>query len=476
MSYIIINTLLLFIISIAFSNFSILIFGFVLSFIPLLFANITHVKKYKKNITTLMCISIVVMLLYVMLVYFLCLKAYGKPYYYGGSDDATFEESAEYLLSRNVFGLREAQGVYIFSMQDSKGYCVLLTWIMRISSYLFGYHTIIPRILNMYILLSISVLMVSLYCRKISSKASTGLFFLLSLFPNSLFISSFVFRDTISVFLLVLLFYIHFKESKNTASMIIRILLSAFILYFAFFVRSSLVIIGLCIIAVSIVFRKQKAYESKEVHKEDIAFIEASKICLIKNKDSHFKKIRKYVLIGACLISLFLVVIFIFGKKINDYITSYDAYRLDDANADGGLSILIFGQPFFPIGFILRFAYIVVSPIPVNLIKVNSFFEGGIITLDFINSLGTVLQIFMLAYFFVSLKKFNKASLCALLCMCAALITFTFRHVLLFYPFLFTGIAVQKSYSSPMKKQLYKVFSASAILLLGCVYILLKAL
>lgn len=322
---------------------------------------------------------------------------YGSPYYLGKySDDYNYDiywtEGFNDVYGFNVFKITEfLNGIEngLGYLHNSKGYIATIVLLRNISSYIDGYHTMIPRILNIFILA-----LTAYYSSIITSKYSNNeklkkiAVFVIFFFPVMIFNSVHVFRDTIVSFILLLIFYLIQNHKKNLL-LYLKIAVLLFVLYF---------------------FRITIFY---------VAIL----IVLILNiKTKSILKLSATALIVFSLLGIFLfkdLASLIF--RFSDNYTSLNTERL------GTIGESIFSLPIL-IGIIPRSVFLLFSPVP----SFTSFHQ-------FFISISAILQIFFFPFLFWGLLNKNIDSklrlIFLLIFFSVALTTATFRHVMMYLPF-----------------------------------------
>jgi hypothetical protein len=158
---------------------------------------------------------------------------------------------------------------------------------------------------------------------------------------------------------------------------------------------------------------------------------------------------------------------------IMKYFAVYTEYNLDSAGS--GLSSYVFGQPLLPYGIVSRTLYAFITPFP----DIFALFKDiGRLGLDFIwlfiyvGSIGVLLQLPLLAK---RLVRFDWLVITFLiLFLSVVLVTFTFRHILLYYPFMIAMI-VDGYYSAKRSFRIYSyILMFVSIVVLSAGYLYLK--
>lgn len=352
---------------------------------------------------------------------------FGTPYYLGGSDDLKFEVAALKLHQQGVWSISEISDKYIAGCNNSKGYLIFLVWLIRLAEVFGGYTTLIPRLVNVYLLLATAILMYKFYQRD-SGKRPVMLLYAIALFPNSLLISSFIFRDVLSCFLLVLVFYL-WNVSRHAYSVPGKTMIitgTLVISYFSYWIRNQTVFF-IAVIVLASLFVGNRQLDKVPFAKKAVAFI----VALV-------------VLSGMGAWSTF-----------NSFLVSYGEYRQDMAI---GLSSSIFGLPLLPLGFLARALYGLMSPFPGILINIGSWFSSFYDFSNMVVAVGVIVQVFFIPYLVRGIMRLDSVAIVFIGVYVATVgLTFTFRHFMYVYPFMFTLMisAYQKVANAQRRRYLY---------------------
>lgn len=438
------NIILLTIISITYSNFGILVVG-LLGLIILCFT-VNKDKSTYAQLGVIVTIAFIVM----MFQYVGLIQKFGIPYY--GGDDENFQMWGHYLVQQNVYRFSDIP--YMQGMYWAKGYCLILAYIERLMLF-FGnsYHTVAPRILNIYLWLAAVMMVYKIVANRLTGRWKKVMLYAVGLFPNAIYISSFVYRDSLVCFLMVLFYFCLIKlfnpavfssdgkiaGKRNIIVGLFGIVLSVFLV---FYVRTQL-LYPMLLIAVFV--------------------ITVSKI--------ERKNVRIAVVILAAVIGLVLLLLLGGMDLFLDMSEDYAIKRADQ----NGLSSIVFSQSLLPFGLILRFIYGFMVPFPGEIFNLD-FFNFPLYSVEqFFICMGTVLQILVAPYVIRRIKKFDIEALTfAIVYFSIVCVTFTFRHFILMYPFL--AILVLPEISNTPTKEQHRLFvKTSVVILFGCVaYLLFK--
>lgn len=390
---------------------------------------------------------------FVLFLYYGYYHKYGVPYFRGGSDDLAFEQVSKVLFEKGKYLLNQISTDDVYEATkgsvayfNSRGFLVYLIWLRAIFTPLGGYHTLVPRLINMALLLSTALLTERIFCFLSKSKgASTPKWVLpsVALFPNALYISGHVFRDIMSLWFIVISFYL-FLQLFSNKDVVIR----------------ERLFISIALIVVAIVARP--------IRNENVYYIaSAMAVSLVggaRRSDKPIFKNRR--LIGVVVIIGFILVLFAYNAGFLDNIVNkvkrYSDYR---QNLSDGLSEHVFNQSIVPFGIFLRTLYALISPIPVHLLHLRGVFTDVDVTVNVLISIGTVLQILMYPFLFRD-KRFDEVWLLFWIYLVSiAVATFTFRHFIIIYPFM--TIIIARNFRETNKKyRIRGVLSAVCVLLL----------
>jgi hypothetical protein len=424
--------------SIIFQHYNLILFGIIGLILISLFISRSIYKLYIHAALTF-GFGIVV----AALIYYGYMQEYGKPYYIGGSDDYELEQWAEYSIQNQLYMPEQMAVDDLLATHNSKGFIWILSWLIRIGDLMGGYHTFAFRIINIAFLTIIGILVYKYFHRYENGSNRSGLilFYGLSLFPNALYLSSHVFRDTISALLIFFIFSI-WKRQIDEEKILIRHILYTFILsYVAFWIRDENVVY---IIAMII-------------------------ICFIVGKKN--LNISRFILSLPLL--LVALVLFMATGVNEELIRKSQVYTNLIMSANDGLSNTIFSIPLLPLGLIVRVFYSLIFPPPVAIIVLFERFSW-VIAMNVFIAIGIVLQVFMLPYVIRGVKKGDAIAIAfvtVLLSICIT--TFTFRHFILVYPFM-AILIVREFNETRVNKRIINFLIMAIFLLIGAsVYLLI---
>jgi hypothetical protein len=363
---------------------------------------------------------------------------YGTPFFNGGSDDKNFETIGIILAQNKIFDINTAiQSNFLGSITDSTLYIVFLSYVYEFSEYFGEYSTLIPRYINVYFHL-LNILMLVSLLKKISFFSGRKLVFFAifyGLFPQILYINSHIFRDTMNLFLLILLLSIVNSIKSFDFLFLFKLLSSITLSYFIYFTRSSSIYFAIGLVSILIINLKIK------------------------------KTFYKYLLLSTILVFIFL---FFNIDFLLNYITYYSTYNASIVGS--GLSRFIFLQPLFPIGLILRTGFAFITPFPNFFLlfrNTEQYLYDFLIALTFI---GVILQIIYLPFLFRSLNILNWLTQSFLfLFLIVISTTFTFRHLVFYFPFM-TAVIIDNFFKTNIEKR--KLILTGSLFLIGSLFTL----
>ena len=439
--YYVFNIVILGTLSLLFGNFSIFVIGLIsLTVLCCFLPN----ELFSGNNTLCMLLLSLVIFGFFLLAYYGLIEKYGKPYY--ANDDEKFEAYGLKMFNQNVFIFADLP--YISGLDFARGYLIPLAWIYRVSSLFDGYHTVIPRVVNIYSWFFISMLVFRIIRGKgISLNTSFKCFAILTAFPNALYISSFVYRDVYITLLLVVFYYSLEKILSNRIG-IITIgygIIIAYCSYAMYYTRMQMLFVFIGLAAFMIVTNLRK-----------------------KGKDI----LNPVTVIIAIMLAVLLLFVTGGFKKLNSTSSFYSEYIL---SSDGGLSQTVFSTPLFPFGFLLRIVYGYMVPFPGEILRLNYFGEPLYSVIQFLVCLGTIFQIVLFPYLLRQAIKL-KRDIFSFLIVYASIVltTFTFRHFVMMYPFL--AIVAASEYDEVHGDRFRKIYMPMIFLIVfaGILYLVLK--
>jgi hypothetical protein len=325
-------------------------------------------------------------------------SAYGTPYFEGGSDDLHYETMGiAFAHAYGIFDYDEIRGGLVGAGHNSVGYVYLVGLMVKFSEWFGDFHTMVPRLFNASCLALVSVLVFQLG-EKLDLKKRTAVAaaFFAGLLPLMMWISVQTFRDIILTLFLLLLAVLWIPDRNDRWRYPVLILL----------VLSALLIVPLW------EMRKGQAFVA-------ILFIVYS---IIRNRNDYSR--RQFILmtmpIAVFVTSLITASHELLTLEVIGFISQIELYSEYRSTGDigGGLSLVVFETPLFPLGWVYRMAYLLITPIPVVWKPVDTAWQ----------SLGVVIHILFLPFLWIGLKR--------------AIRKVAWQHVVVIFAGLFTGVAI----------------------------------
>ena len=345
-----------------------------------------------------------------MVLYGYYVSAYGTPYWLGGSDELHFEEvGRQFAESYGVLEYGQIRGGLVRVDHNSVAYVYLVGLLFKFAMFFGGVHTMVPRLFN---LACLGLIAVGTYRLSLSVglrgrlPLATGLF--AGFLPMMSWVSGQTLRDIVVSALFVALAVVWARPANEQRPR-----------RFAF----SLLISGFLIVAL-IDLRLPQAFVAALV---TIAGVLAS--------DAARGRITRWVLLAAAGVLAVMLsytiaqlvtgqTAFLVGQAVY-----YSTYRVEDTG--GGLSAIVFSTP-PPLGWLLRIAYALVTPLPALTSQLDLVWIG----------LGTVVHVLCLPFFLRGLLAFRLqrewlviVSAFGFLFLGMALISFQVRHIVQYLPF-----------------------------------------
>lgn len=444
--FIVTNLVLMSLLAIGFQNMGIILIGSMGLAILIFSARGIDKIEWKK-----LTIYSVAAICFMILVYYGLIERYDEPFY--GGDDKLFEEYGRSLYKANIFTF---DGVpYIQGMFYAKGYLTIIAWIFRLCESIGGYSTISPRILNIYLwLASVALIYKQIKKRSDTSVVAKKCLPILALYPNALFISSCVYRDTIVTFLMVLSvvtfeeFISAFrvakvKETYNIVTYVVCFLVGSYLLYK---IRPQMMYVMLMICFLYLVWGKFRISFGKKLLLFLIAIVAA--YFLFKYSG------------GLNLLNLIM--------------DGYKDYRIE---ANEGITKRVFSMSLVPFGLVVRFFYGLICPFPGGMLSLPYFSQPIYSLIFFLIYMMAIMQFYLVPYIVKGMIKLEYRTFRFIVVYCAIIIsTFTFRHFIMIYPFAMSAICheVESIASSKRKKYFFEMTALLAVAVV--VYMCMKIL
>ena len=427
-----------------------IMFWIILSFLP---------KRY----WVIYALGLGVSLISLLLVYNANLNTFGNSYYGGGSDDRTYERLAIISYQLNLFTPSQIIGNVLNEYDVGALYYSFIALLVLFSQQFDGFSTWLPRLVNVFLLLGSSMLLLNLFDH-VNKKISFLAIITFLIFPLTQYVNSHVFRDTLNLFLVVFLVWLIIQlkfQLKPFKLHLIRnstlIFLIVVTVYMIYFLRKNTLVYPLAILG--------------------FMSLDWFKPWLVKIVDYlKLKKLRMIIAV-ASLVIVVVIGFIILSRLINleYYIQTYTQYRTELGLS--GLSRFVFQMPILPFGLPIRFLYGLITPFPfINRIMIG-FSSLNVDTWMNLMSIGVGMVFFSIPYLFTRLMKRDWISNSFLVIYISIILTtFTLRHMIFFTPFMLFLIWDQ-FLMTPMKlrKDLFLLSSFLFVILL-IVYILLRML
>jgi hypothetical protein len=356
-------------------------------FLILFIAGQFHFKDERKLFVLLFPIGI----LFAIFLYHYWMSITGNSYYLGAKSD---DWQYDVLWSKDYYKLygisyNELQE-YLGGYHNSYGYVYLIILLRWFGDLFDGYHTLLPRMLNIYLLFWISSIASRIVRFYLPNKPEFGLIAATAIFlyPVMIFNSSHVFRDTLISLLILRVF--HYSRIKGIS------------------IKSVFYII----ICLSILISLRVGTLFFVVFMMGIIFIQ-----------------KKHLKISLALLGLVFVGlgVFYFDFFMNYVTSKLSSYSELNSERLGTFGSKVFGLPIF-LGFIPRIIYFIFTPVP-NFSGFHQLFV----------SISAFLQIFFFPILLGSVfsRFIDKRLIFSFLIffLGVALSTATFRHVMMYIPF-----------------------------------------
>lgn len=463
------------ILSLWFNNFGI----FIVNGVGLLILFFCQRGISKRTAWTISAILLVLSFV-VVVVYFGQIAEIGIPYSTLGNDDYNFELIAlPKLLSSGKLTLSSIKHMYIERGNTSRGFILILVWMDYISRPFGGYHTLMIRMFNMYLWLSVGVLAVKYMLRHGygDDKQCRYVLYAITLFPNSVFISAHCYRDTIVAFIMFLLVFmwdglVYATADRNKRIQCSEMYSTADSLGNSIVYNSRVKTSTITRYSITVILSLPLVYYCYYIRAESI-FINLANVvvCVLVNskKDISVKKLGWGILVTIGVIMIFNQLDFM--SKFTGKVELYTAFRKETTK--GGLSNYIFATPLLPFGIVLRLLWAMVCPFPGNLINISTVFDSVAAFFSILISIGVIWQIMNYGLAFEGAKDKDKVFFLYLMnLVIVSVTTFTFRHFLMMYPYLMILIARGRISTSKEKAMKQKLLILTVLFGLAIIYIM----
>jgi hypothetical protein len=349
------------------------------------------------------------------IVFFFIFKwQYGIPYGSGGSDSLAYEEYASIIANSILSYDSDAIGIAIdMPFHNSKGYVYFISILIRFSEFFGGFHTLIPRLVNSFLLGICSILIFGISKKILLNQIqSLNISLITGLFPIMIYVAIQSYRDIPILFIILSSVYLSLIFLTNSSVFKYIFISIAFIpLFLAMQELRLLSVINLYIII----------------------------IVTIILKIFSIKIIKNFYLTFFCLIS-YVLFVYIKNIELNIFLALID--KLDsssnhlsegvDRAKEGGLSLILFNLS-FPLKEIASVFYSFITPLPI--------IYTSDIDWNFL-SLGTIYQFIFIPFIFWGIFNSFRSSIMFPILIIFLLTyggyvfgSFTFRHITYFVPF-----------------------------------------
>lgn len=368
-----------------------------------------------------------------VILYFIYLDRYGTPYYVGGSDDLAYEEWGKSAAELAIWDYGSIRGGVVAPRHNSPGYVYVVGLLYRVGGLLGGFHTMLPRLLNVAalgLIATISHRIAQLY--GMSKRTSIRLGLVVGLFPIMLFNAAHTFRDTIASLLTIWVVYkwveVFVSQRKKT------------------WIEIQASVQTVLVFVILYQFRSQQAIAVMVVAIFSAVISSTMSVGKIRNRTP-----PTVIVMGVLAASFIIGLIGFRGNtepdvadwlnRLGETQETYTDYRL--ALAGDGLSRFVFGaSP--PFSYVLRTLYALMTPLPVLTAEVERLWL----------SMGTIVQYLFLPFVGIGIiyaardrRKWILLLTFVLLFGGTALISFTSRHISQFLPYgvLFAAIGLKNT-------------------------------
>lgn len=377
-------------------------------------------------------------------------KQHGVPYWAGGSDELAYEEAAiAFAQNSRALDYGGIRGTLVTEWHNSVGYIYLVGLMAIASGWVDGFHTMVPRLFNIVCLALVAVQVYHI-SRQLKLRESTALAagLIAGVIPLMVWVSIQTLRDIIMGLLLVTLIHLWLPDRTG------RWRYSTFLMI----VLSALLVVPM--------------WEMRRPTAFSAMFLMA--FAILSNRRS-FTIVQTILFTAPLLIASAFFIAQYAGVLTSDLslqvegVQEYSEYRLG-SDIGGGLSRIVFATNIFPIGWLLRCAYALITPIPVAFASLDQTWL----------SIGTMIHIVFLPFFWRGCVTSIKSATWglplvafAMLFLGMAIFTFTVRHISQYLPFAIILTAKGfESYNGDRSRPL--LITASIAALLGVAYIVIK--
>jgi len=428
------------------------------------------IRKQPYWVWLMMGIILLVSVTMVFVVYYANMATFNTPYYIGGgSDDMYYEIRAFRAIARNIYDPAKIAGTVINIYDVGALFYVYLAIVIRISQVFDGYITWIARFNNVFFLMWTVLILIRIF-RSIEKNKDKVIFSSLLLFacyPVVQFTTAYVFRDMFNLLLVVMMTSLLIDlsnlnqrlERPTYWTVLFKVELMLVCIYALFFIRRNTMIYPIVIVSA-------------------IAWLNHQATILKWFKKRWEIDKRKLVIQGAIVLTVFLALAIIYSfSRFNDllyYIQIYTEYRQDMSLS--GLSRFVYQLPLLPFGLIVRWLYLLISPLPNLSLVLTGLQQFGVATLEVILASGIALVFLGIPYILKSLTSWHWITISfVLISLSIASTTGSFRHMIFYMPFMFYGLVNEWVDTSKKLRKQYFVIGLGVGLLLLVLYGLIKS-
>lgn len=379
-------------------------------------------------------------IIFVSFLYIGYISDYGEPYWMPGLDDKMLEQDAFQCVSKDYWTVYDMENgdTSRERQHNAKGYVIFLSYLMRLGGLFDGYHTLVPRVINIFALNLIGVIIATFVARRYESREKASpkkLYCALTLFPNMLYIASHVYRDILIALFMVMAYGLSMRIAKKK-SIAPCIAMLGILCYCSYWFREASVVFMAAIIIVAL---------------------------LLQGNASRKATAGKMAFGFVCLIAATLLLMQ-FNETINYYMSSYGETL---SSGDNAVVSRIYALPLFPFGLVLRIAAYVCTPYYYGVLyDPASWFSSTTTVCYVLVSIGTALLVSQYVYVIRGAKIDRRVFLIVLVIVGGiALTTYGYRHAVMVYPFLFMLLSLGKKSLVGDNGQVKRRYAEASIIL-----------
>lgn len=383
-----------------------------------------------------------------IVLYYYYVAHYGVPYWQGGSDELHFEEvGAAFAESASVFDYGYLTHELVRSGHNSVGYLYLVGLLTKFGRVFGEEHTMVPRLFNAACLALVAVGVHRLAIRlEFRRTAAVTIALAVGCLPLMVWTSAQVLREiplTVLLMAVVLLWTPH--RGGMPQSMMWRLTLTAIVVALISQLRMAQAFVAVLVVVVGFVAAGRIRLRARWVG-----------WCVVLTAGAVWGVMTQFEAISA---------------RITEYTKEaiyYATYRVEVTG--GGLSAVVFETP-PPLGYLLRIAYALASPIPIP----------GPNADELVRDSGTIIHILFVPYLLLGLGVARRrnpwmplVAAFLLLFIGMALFTFTIRHIVQYLPFAALIAALGFEHHRRGRVWIF-TFVVGTLVVLALTYVSLKA-